>query len=337
MTDKLKQFVTEHRQDFDTLEAPETIWTSVEAKLPGKSSWVKSKLGGKLGFLGFSASVITLLVATYLTLHSSEAPKAAAVQSNLIPAGITAPQASATVAPLNKAALPGSQGSASQSPKNNAPTINDSIGAGKKLQESPDTSGYAAGSTHNCVARPEQNSNTGATLLLSRLTSPPPSSDSLALAGKSPLATGRPAQKKGARSNPISTYSCTILNWPCELPAAFNYPDSANISGTLETSACSELLGHKYVVAVRLHALLEQPFVFTTKTAFANIRLVKPDGTQRPALALSDTQRGTVISKYIGNRFKTFYSGKFDVLLYFTGAAPGDKVVIDDLIEAVIK
>lgn len=341
MTDKLKEFVAAHRQDFDALAAPAGLWTNIETGLSHKpGQWIKAKLLGKLGYLGFSASAIAVLVTTYLSLKSSEKPPTldnpkfsanhAAIDQRLH----FSPTASNNI--LTKNAGPANPGA-----KNNLPAISDSIKADEQVHSFSDTIGYNAGSAHNCVARPEQHGNELTAALINYDASPSAESDSLGFTSKPSLAQN--AQRFSKKNNslkgyPITTYSCSVLNWPCEAPISFSYPDSVNISGTITTSLCSELLGQKNVTAVRIRAPLAQAVLFTTKTAFANIRLVKPDGRVRPALAISNYQESwVVISKYIGNRFQAFYNDQFDLVLYFSGAYAGDKVVIDELIEAQIK
>ncbi|MCX6294523.1 MAG: SUMF1/EgtB/PvdO family nonheme iron enzyme [Bacteroidetes bacterium] len=63
MTDKLKIFVTNRKQEFDSLQPDANTWSKIESGLTKKNThWIKSKWGSGLFYLGFSASVFVLLI-----------------------------------------------------------------------------------------------------------------------------------------------------------------------------------------------------------------------------------------------------------------------------------
>lgn len=195
MIDKLKEFVAAHRYDFDTLEAPAELWNSIETKLTGKSgNWIKSKLSGKPGLLGFSASAIAVLVTTYLTLQPSEKP--AALQNPKFSANRAAVNQrvgfSSTLSNNNPTEVEQPGNTNSNRPMNpktqkNMPAI-DSIKTGGRIHSTGDTIGHA-GSTHNCVARPASNPHQLTAALINNVAATSAEPDSLGFADKSSLST----------------------------------------------------------------------------------------------------------------------------------------------------
>lgn len=61
MTDKLKTFIQEHKQELDAFEPSKDLWNKIDNRLDlNTTKWIKSKWFSSLKYFGFSASVLFL-------------------------------------------------------------------------------------------------------------------------------------------------------------------------------------------------------------------------------------------------------------------------------------
>jgi hypothetical protein len=76
----------------------------------------------------------------------------------------------------------------------------------------------------------------------------------------------------------------------------------------------------------------------SVKKGFKNILLVKGDGRELAPEAISHYYSGLgVIADYNGKYLDMTFKDKVELILFFRDAEEGDKIVIDGLIEAVVK
>ncbi len=78
MKDSLKNFVNQHREEFDDKQPAERVWSNIEGQLPGKSKTLWSNI-----VVWRAAAVLFLALSVYLLISKNEAPKIGADRAKL--------------------------------------------------------------------------------------------------------------------------------------------------------------------------------------------------------------------------------------------------------------
>lgn len=85
MTDKLKIFVRNRKQEFDSVEPPTDMWSKIDNNLTMKNThWIKNKWISKFFYLGFSGTVIAILIYFASQKTGQISPSKNENQSNII-------------------------------------------------------------------------------------------------------------------------------------------------------------------------------------------------------------------------------------------------------------
>ncbi len=143
-----------------------------------------------------------------------------------------------------------------------------------------------------------------------------------------------------AEPEKVNVYSGTIYDGSslCEILRVYKFPGQVSMGGTMKTTGCSRLENMNNMKAIWLKGKTDKKITLEVKEGFKNIKLVKSDGRELLPEAISHYYKGLgVISGYTGKYFNLVFKDKVELILFFKEAEEGDKIVIDGIIEAVLK
>lgn len=146
----------------------------------------------------------------------------------------------------------------------------------------------------------------------------------------------------------MNWYSGTLYDGTsiCSLLRAYKFPGQVRMDDngsytshrTMKTISCSRLEAVNNITAVWLKGKTSKKITLSIKDGFKNILLLKSDGRKLSPEAVSHYYKGLgVISGYTGKYFDMIFKEKVELILFFKNAEEGDKIVIDGVIEAVVK
>jgi len=351
MSDKLKKFVSAQRQEFDTNEPGKNVWEKIDARMEAKnSSGISSKWLSGLKYLGFGASVIVVAV-YFITKNLNNSPANGLAHNGKDSAMSNSAQH-----------LKANQNSAEfNTNENNTSKIINDFSDGKNGSQN-----LARASSNNR----EQNMRSTNDSLMNRNvpdqkeTKPEGSANFLpGEAGKTKInstnekkETNLLRKKKTEIYIPeepekTNSYTGTLYDGSslCSVVHAFKFPGktSKDLGGsnhkenkrvTFNTISCSDLENMPNVKAVWLKGRTDKEITLSVKKRFKNILLIKSDGRKLNPVAISHYYRGRyVITEFKGLYFKMFFKDKVELILFFKDAEEGDKIVIDGIIETVVK
>lgn len=78
MKDSLKNFVNQHREEFDDKQPTEKVWSTIEGQLPGKGKTLWSNI-----VIWRAAAVLFLTLSVYLLISKNDAPQMGADRAKL--------------------------------------------------------------------------------------------------------------------------------------------------------------------------------------------------------------------------------------------------------------
>jgi hypothetical protein len=146
-----------------------------------------------------------------------------------------------------------------------------------------------------------------------------------------------------------NSYSGTLYEGSslCDVVSAYKFPGTVrerNISGprngpgfyaTMKTISCSHL--DNTLKVIWLKGKIDEKMMLTVKKGFENILLVKSDGKKIKPEAIGHYYRGRGVIVGFSGKLTLHFKDKVELILFFRNAEDGDKIVIDGIIEAVVK
>lgn len=339
MSDKLKKFVRDHKEDFDGAEPAKDLWNKIDSKLEVKDpSLISSSWLSKLKYLGFSASI--LVVAIYVIASDSKEDLADKTKldkkENVIIESKQEISNSASV----------------QSPIEN--NQRKKIDGSKQTERTQDRTNFTLQSVKDHD-----------TLKIRKEISEPISgidqkevkennSDSISEAERKSVNVSTAKKVKfsvPAEPHKLNEYTGTLYSgsYFCNMLRAYKFPgkvgldmgtkkNADNYKITMKTTSCSRLARVPSMKAIWLKGKTNKKIMFSLMEGFKSIQLIKKNGTVVTPEAVSHYYPGLlVISNYEGKFFNMAFEDKVDLILFFKDAEEGDKVVIDGLIEAFVK
>ena len=342
MSDKLKQFVSEHKHEFDTNEPNKDLWKKIDARMEvKKSSRISSKWLSGIKYLGFSASV--LVVAIYFIANSSNSSsvnetainKEEQVTNN---SDQRKPIENNTIKELNDLAVTTNN---QDSHRNEKPANTSSTGEQNKVavqtsekDSVPDLISVETGISDQKKLKPETINEKKENIRVKK--------------------NNKPEIVIPAEPVKTNSYTGTLYVGPsfCSLIHAYKFPGKvhldklAGIRGskkgyskkTVRTISCSRLEDMADMKAVWVKGKTDKEISLSVGKRFKNILLVKSDGRKLSPAAISHYYPGLgVISEYRGTYFNIIFKDKVDLILFFKDVQEGDKIIIDSAIEVVVK
>lgn len=332
MNDKLKKFVTENKQEFDTNGPAKDLWQKIDAQMDAKApSNISSKWLSNIKYIGFSASV--LVVCAYFITKNLNKPAAKEITEN-----------KTEQPPNNSEKINTVENKTPEKPiepaVNNAVNFS-SVSVGKEKNSIQDVrvekdSVLATETFENTI--PEQKNNS---------TTEKKEKSAIATNKKSFLYI--PAEPEKINSFSGTLYESSLL---CELLRVYKFPGKATLdkfSGTpgskkkykkttVRTISCSLLEKKPNIKAVWIKGRTDKEMRLAVGKKFKNIVLVKKDGREFLPEAISHYYPGLgAINEYTGKNFDIVFKDKVELLLFFKDAQEGDKISIDGILEAVVK
>ncbi len=343
MSDKLKKYVSEHREDFDTKEPGKDVWDQIDARMnANKATRISSKWLSKFKYLGFSASVLVL--ALYFVISHSNNSSANGLAPKL-----------KTQNPLTAATYPKIVESSLVSHTNEkTEKTNFSKSTSQKLvSSSVEDPKPAARSNDNS----QSDSLTGENIVentVSALQKTEPMVLARHFSKENDLSTMNKKKEIRIPEEPsqLNTYTGTLYDGPSfrSVLRAYKFPGKINLDRAAGSRAGDQ--AHRTNVRTVSSRLLEKvpnlkavwvkgrtdkKVTISWKDDFKNIVLVKKDGRELNPEAISHYYPGLgVISEYNGRYFKMIFTDKVELILFFKDAEAGDKIIIDGDIEATV-
>jgi len=327
MQDKLKLFVGKHKEEFNNIEPPTQLWSTIEAGIKIKNAhWLKSNLAVKLLYFSFSASVIAILI-YYVSTKKNQENIFLNGDKNIGTTGL----ADTIKSYKDKT------NDENKNEKQDAQFIvsNPIIKENKSFRVKSDSSKTKVRINNSPFNQsPHKNVNkidtTGNTNLIKNN-----GTDSIILqTGNKPVTTKQNNFDKTVRS------ACKIWETRdyCNVPDSLKLPVSINFKGTIIDLNCNEIELNKDVKAVWLTLNVDNRTIFSLENDFKNIRLIKKNGEEIVPVAMSGfISNSGYISSYKGNEFFVHFDNRLDLIIFFPGAEVGDVIQIDNFIEVEIQ
>ncbi len=340
MIDKLKTFVSKHKQEFDAKEPSQDLWKKIDARMEVKnSSAISSKWLSKLKYFGLSASV--LIIAVYFISQNisnsaanelSESKKDSALNSlgewiktNQNKQEINTSENSITDAKDNGSNSENNSANNSEVTKSSTLSKNNTESVRKdsvNLKPNEDLSEQSKVKTELYVNSAIKEEVTG----------------SHSSNEKKDLSSSI-TSKRAEASDKINSYSCSIWEGSsfCSGIKDFRFPGQVSVDGNIVTTSCSKLGNINDLQAIHLKGKTAKKLILSLTEDFKNIVLEKNDGSKINPVAISHYYTGLgVISGYKGKRFQMIFKDKVELILFFKDVEVGDKIMIDKTIEAVV-
>jgi hypothetical protein len=151
----------------------------------------------------------------------------------------------------------------------------------------------------------------------------------------------------------MNTYSATLYdhNSLCGVLRIYRFPGKVSLNKgssvsqsreglqrLIRTVSCSRLEKTEGMRAIWLKGKIKKKVSISMKKDFKNISLVKKDGSISYPDAISHYYNGLgAISEFNGTYFNMYFKEKLDLVVFFKNAEEGDKVIVDGVIETIVK
>ena len=131
----------------------------------------------------------------------------------------------------------------------------------------------------------------------------------------------------------------------CNIPDSLNLPSWRADNLTIESVQCEQLDKKNNLIGVWIKLSKKDGSSFLLESNFKNISLVKKNNQEKISpeailwnLAYSD-KHGYISSNFKTNSFKAKFGThkNIDLIIIFTNAEKGDKIIIDNFVEAEIQ
>ncbi|MBK7128254.1 MAG: hypothetical protein IPM74_12490 [Crocinitomicaceae bacterium] len=327
MEDKLKLFVHAHREEFNNIEPPTHLWSTIEAGIKIKNAhWLKSNLALKLLYFSFSASLIAILI-YYVSTKTNQENIDLSGDKNIV----------TTVVVDTSKLRNDEENNKNKNEKQDTPFIasNQIIKEHELIRVKVDSSKTKVNINNSPFIQSEDKivntiDTNGSTNLITNS-----GIDSIPLnMGSMPVTSKRNNFDKTIRPN------CRLWETPdyCNVPDSLKLPVSINFKGTIIDLNCNKVGLNTNVKAVWLTLNVDKRTIFSLENDFKNIRLIKKNGEEMVPVAMSGfiTKSG-YMSSYKGNEFFVHFDNRLDLIIFFPGAEIGDIIHIDNFVEAEIR
>ncbi len=344
MSDKLKKFVSEHRQEFDNGEPAKGLWEKIDAKRAAKnSSGISSKWLSMFKYLSLSASILLVVyfIAKNLNSFSENEPSLSKKNAE----NITHDQ------------------NRSESIGNTAKKANDPS-AGKNESQGLKLASAKSKQDVSPVRQKSWSKKEDSVLSEKYFANNPPDEKKIRPESSGPLSgeTAKPGVNSANEKKDINfeknkkakiyipgepeqmnSYSGTLYEGSSfrAMLRAYKFPGKFTMNNdgftTLRTISCTRLEKIPNVKAVWIKGKTNKEMVVSIKRGFKNVILLKSDGRKLKPEAISHYYKGlTVISEYKGRFLNLLFNDKVELILFFKDVESGDKVIIDGTIEAMV-
>ncbi len=337
MSDQLKKFVTEHRQEFDAIDPPKGLWEKIDAGMSKKST-----LGGigkhlsMLIYFGFGLSILALTV--YLDKNSnvgsqSDQPPITSINSASsmkVEDQLTKEQSNSFVA----------KSSAISQNVENKELI-------PEIEVIPDTTAISS-------VQLEEDENLEE-MTEEQFAEAEEETEEEAIAKKEPVSVKSKRLGVYIPEDPENknTYTGTLYDASsiCAMLRAYKFPGKVENSrfkrskgngnfGTgakLKTISCSNLQRRTSMNAVWLKGLAGKKLKLSLKSGFKNVYLINRNGEKINPIAISHYFKGLNVITYVGKNLDLVYKDKVELLLFFKKVEVGDKIMIDGKVQVLVK
>ncbi len=337
MSDKLRSYIKENKEKFDSAEPSKDLWKTIDSKLElsvpvSKSKWTYMKYFG----LGVCVIVITVyFISQNLNNSSSKALSQNLKDSALNSSGVW------VKTNQNDGSVNTNDNSVSSSGNNKVGTDNFTDKNAEKEQNSLIRNDENI-KKDSVVTDVDENISSGQKVEIDPV---PVKEENTAMSNlvknksKKIIAPEAPSE--------MNTFNATIYDCSsiCEVIQAYRFPGKVSMNGErnyqghriLETVPCSKLENAGNVKAVWVKGKVSKKLSLSVTQGLKSITLVKSDGSKVPPVALSHYYKGLgVISDYTGKHFEMTFKDNMELILFFKDVNEGDKVMIDGKIEAVV-
>ncbi len=341
MIDKLKTFVSKHKQEFDTEKPKQDLWQKIDAKLEVKnSSAISSSWLSKLKYLGLSASI--LLVVLYFISKNLNNSSASELAQNRKDSALSNSE-EWVKANQNRSETNSNANSEGKLPEN----TNSSISSNAKEEQTKLTERDLVKNKKDSVlnSKPLENISEPGKTKPEEIVHPIPKVEdpnNIATKKEENVITKNnkngiipPAEPEKMNSYNAVVYESTSL---CDILRIYKFPGQVSVDGTPKTMSCSRLENVGKMKAIWIKGNADKKITLELGEGFKNIKLIKADGRELLPEAISHYYKGLgVISGYKGKYFDIVFKNKVELILFFKDVEEGDKIVIDEAIEAVVK
>ncbi len=343
MIDKLKEFVSKNKQEFDSAEPSQDLWNKIDAKMEVRNnSRISSKWLSKFKYFGLSASV--LMIAAYFISQKLNNSSSNELAQNTKDSALNSSgqwiKSNQTKSLVN------------EKESSSINTENDKVNTSSTSDENFSNSNNAVNSGKDSVAViPVENAI--AEQSKSKTEELPhslPKEDEKPIAANESGLTNSNKRVRAtapAELDKKNTYSGTLYDNSslCSVLQVYKFPGQVSLGAssnytsrrTLETISCSRLSKSTAVKAIWVKGKTSKKLTLEIKSGFKNIVLIKSDGRELNPEAISHYYNGLgVISGYTGKHFDMIFKDKVDLILFFKDVEAGDKISIDGIIETVV-
>jgi hypothetical protein len=342
MSDKLKRFITEHKQEFDSVEPSNRVWEKIGSGMDKKDSYkISSKWLRRSIYLGFSASI--LVIAIYFITKSL------------------------TNSPGNELALDRKDSASNSERYSNASQNRPELPTGhthNSTHELNDLTNKKNGGENSNSFNNRELDNRSISDSLQNMkgsSSDVSNNNDENSANSAKEGTENYLAAKNKKNSiyipedviEVNSFTGTLYtgSYLCSIVDAYRCPGKVEKSGytgarykgnlgtgaTLKTISCSRLEKVENIKAIWFKGKTDKKMTLTIKKGFKNIVLIKRDGRELNPDAISHYFTGLTVIGYIGRNLNLVFTDKVELLLFFKDAEAGDKIVIDGILEAVVK
>ncbi len=332
MSDKLKKFVTENKQEFETNGPAKDLWKKIDVQMDAKApSKISSKWLSNLKYIGFSASVLVVVI--YFITKNLNEPETKEITEN------KTEQSSTNSQKLN--AIENTPEKVIKPETNNSKEVVKAsiIEKEKTTTQNMDTEKDSVLTTEtfeNTI--PEQKNNSATE-----------KKENNVVTSSKKNVLYIPAEPEKINSYSGTLYESSLF---CELLHVYKFPGKASLDKfaftpgskkkykktRVRTISCSHLEKTANLKAVWIRGKTDKEMTLSIGKQFKNVMLIKKDGRKFPPEAISHYYKGLgAINEYTGKSFEIVFKDKVDLILFFKDAQEGDKVSIDGILETIVK
>lgn len=358
MSSKLKKFVSEHRQAFDSDEPGKDLWNKIDARIEEKNtSRISSSWLSKFKYLAFWASL--LIIAVYFIAKSfpgSSANKMSVIKNDsaILTSGKEQKgnqKSGSVVSELNTAKAANNLSGTTNRSQNSLLAEQRTLAVKDSIVERGKEIFTNVSTFEPTSSNPEKN-NTENSLQISvkdnvttntNLTNEKKEHNSTKKIKKPALYIPEDPEK-------INYYTATLYESSslCAVIRAYKFPGKVGLGDgdvtiprhyklNLKIISCSHLESTNTIKAVWLKGKTDDKITLSLKDGFKNIVLLKSNGRKLHPEAVSHYYQGRgAISGYSGRRFSMVFKRKMELILFFKNAEVGDKILVNGVIEAII-
>jgi hypothetical protein len=338
MSDKLKKFITENKEAFDSHEPSKEIWKKIGKDMKGENTgWIRSRRFSKYLYFGFGLSAIILGIYFMNNSKSNEAP----VENKTTPNYLTQEKTNVNSSDPNQ----NSSIAANTSDKTVIKYPPSEQGIANNEIDTASTMDQNAGIAH-AENEVEANEIVKTNAAEKQMTPGEKKRNDLIRSRKN-KDLYLPEDPEKFNSYVGTIYEGTSF---CSLLSAFKlygdvqidhgkwHQDGHQDKVTIRAVSCSYLANFPDMKAVWVKGKTDQKLKFSISKGFKNIVLIKSDGSRSLPRAVSHYYPGLgAIGEFQGKFFNMVFTDKVELILFFRNVEQGDKIMIDDKIEVLVK